>query len=191
MTTDSFDHQEDLNLVERARAGSHEAFAALSDRYRAALHRYAASYLADDGRAEDVVQETLAKLACSDHTIDGAVKPWLYKVTRNACLDILRRWKRSPTHNRRINTAFDVARQTTGPRTRMAREERRELIRQLVSDMPEEYRSVLMLKHFEGMSRTEMATVLEVSEATIKGRLVRASAYLRDQLREISGFDSL
>jgi len=183
--------EEDRRLLEKARAGSHEAYDQLAQRYRDALLRYASSYLGDEGRAEDIVQETLAKLACADHTIDGALRPWLYKVTRNGCLDVLRRWQRSPTHNRRMKTGVDIARQTMGPRTRMARDERRELIRQLVADMPEEYRSVLMLKHFEGMSRTEMAAVLDVTEATVKGRLVRASSYLRDQLREISGFDSI
>lgn len=183
--------EEDRQLLERARAGSHEKFDQLTERYRPALLRYAMSYLNDEGRAEDVVQETLAKLACADHHIDGALRPWLYKVTRNACLDVLRRWQRSPTHNRRMKTGVDIARPTMGPRTRMARDERREMIRQLVAEMPEEYRSVLMLKHFEGMSRSEMASVLDVSEATVKGRLVRASTYLREQMREISGFDSL
>lgn len=180
----------DRELLEQIRAGRHDAFHRLSDRYRPAIHRYAFSYLHDDARAEDVTQETFARLTATDALPDGDVKPWLYKVARNMCLDILRRWARSPTHNRPIRTGFDVARQTAGPRTRADRAERRELIRQIIADMPEDYRSVLMLKHFEGMSREEMATVLEITEIAVKGRLVRASEYLREQLRNISGLDS-
>lgn len=181
--------QSDGVLVEAIRAGRHDAYQQLCDRYRAAIHRYACGYLHDDARAEDVTQETFAKLTEPDTFPEGDVKPWLYKVARNKCLDILRRWQRSPTHHRNMRTGFDVARQTAGPRTRMAREERRELIRQIIDDMPEDYRSVLMLKHFEGMSRSEMAGVLEITEIAVKGRLVRASEYLREQLRNVSGID--
>ncbi|MCB9855040.1 MAG: sigma-70 family RNA polymerase sigma factor [Phycisphaerales bacterium] len=181
--------QSDAELLEAIRAGRHDAYQQLSDRYWAAIHRFAASYLHDDARAEDVTQETFAKLTDADTLPDGDIKPWLYKVARNKCLDILRRWQRSPTHNRNMKTGFDVARQTAGPQTRMARDERRELIRQIIADMPEEYRSVLTLKHFEGMSRSEMAVVLEITEIAVKGRLVRASDYLRDQLRRYSGID--
>lgn len=179
----------DRELLERIRAGRHDAFQQLCDRYQPAIHRYAFSYLQDDARAEDVAQETFAKLTDAATLPDGDIKPWLYKVARNKCLDILRRWQRSPTHNRNMRTGFDVARQTAGPRTRMAREERRELIRQIIADLPEDYRSVLMLKHFEGMSRAEMASVLEITEIAVKGRLVRASEHLREQLRKLSGFE--
>jgi len=187
---EEFGAKSDRELLALIREGRHDAYQALADRYWAAIHRYASSYLSDEARAEDVAQETFAKLTDGDTLPDGDVKPWLYKVARNRCLDILRRWQRSPTHNRPIKSGFDIARQTAGPRTRMARDERREMIRQLISEMPEDYRSVLTLKHFEGMSRAEMAAVLEVSEQAVKGRLVRASEYLRERLREISGFDS-
>lgn len=187
--TDGSSDRSDRELLASIRDGRHEAYQALTDRYWAAIHRYAASYLGDAARAEDVTQETFAKLTDADTLPDGDVKPWLYKVARNKCLDILRRWQRSPTHNRPIKTGFDIARQTVGPRTRMARDERRELIQHLISEMPEDYRSVLTLKHFEGMSRAEMASVLEITEQAVKGRLVRASEYLREKLREISGFD--
>jgi RNA polymerase sigma-70 factor (ECF subfamily) len=186
---DESDTRSDRDLLAMIRDGRHDAYQALTDRYWAAIHRYAASYLNDAARAEDVAQETFAKLTDGETLPDGDIKPWLYKVARNKCLDILRRWQRSPTHNRPIKTGFDIARQTAGPRTRMARDERRDLIRRLISEMPEDYRSVLTLKHFEGMSREEMAAVLDVTEQTVKGRLVRASEYLREQLRGSGGFD--
>ncbi|HPF41718.1 MAG TPA: sigma-70 family RNA polymerase sigma factor [Phycisphaerae bacterium] len=183
------DGQGDAELLAAIRAGRHDAYQQLCDRYWNAIHRYATSYLHDEARAEDVTQETFAKLTDADTLPEGDVRPWLYKVARNKCLDTLRRWQRSPTHNRNIRTGFDVARNTAGPRTRMARDERRELIRQLIDEMPEEYRSVLTLKHFEGMSRSEMAAVLEITEIAVKGRLVRASEHLREQLRRHSGLD--
>lgn len=172
----------DEELMNGIRAGDRPALEALTGRYWEAIRRFCANYLGDEALAEDVTQETFSKLSgAEDHPV-GAVKPWLYKVARNRCLDILRRHQRSPTHNRPLKTGFDAARDTAGPQTRAVREERAELIRQIIAAMPEDYRSVLMLKHYEGLSREEMAEALGVSEATVKGRLVRASDYLREEL---------
>lgn len=153
-------------------------------RYREPLIRYGVSYLNDAALAEDVVQQMFGNLAKGEGTPEGALKPWLYRIVRNRCLDILRRQKRSPTHNQRLRTGFDAAVQTAGPGTRMARDERRALIREIIERMPEEYRGVLMLKYFEGFSRAEIAETLGVSEATVKGRIVRASEHLETELRK-------
>lgn len=172
-------------LLAALRQGSDtRCFDELVRRYRPALLRFCVSYLTDTARAEDVVQETFGKLTDGAALPEDALKPWLYRIARNRCLDILRRQQRSPTHHGRQRTGFDAPAPTAGPRTRMARAERRALIRQIVEQMPEEYRAVLMLKYFEGFSRAEIAETLGVSEAAVKGRIVRASEYLENRLRE-------
>ena len=173
-------------LAGALRTGSAEAQAEAHRRYRPGLLRFCSSYLGDESGAEDVVQETLGKLAGGGAAFEGAARPWLYKVARNRCLDILRRQKRSPTRNRPLRTGFDVAAGVTGAGTRLAKEERRRLIRQIIEEMPEDYREVLHLKYFEDFSRVEMATALGLSEAAVKGRLVRASEYLHEQLRKFT-----
>lgn len=177
----------DEQLVAQLRAGRSAAADELVRRYRPAIVRFCESYLADHAGAEDVAQDTFATLTDASKLPEGAIKPWLYKVARNRCLDILRRHQRSPTRDHKIRTGFDAPHRTSGPRTKAARTERQELIRSIISNMPEDYRSVLMLKFYEGLSREEMAAALGVSEATVKGRLVRASEYLEEQLRKISG----
>lgn len=191
--TEAADHHaepDDDALMAALRGGDRSAAEALSQRYWEAIRRFCGNYLGDDALAEDVAQETFAKLTSGGEFPAGAVRPWLYKVARNHCLDILRRYQRSPTHNRPLKTGFDAARDSTGPATRAAREERRQLIRQIIEQMPEDYRDVLVLKHFEGLSREEMAEVLGVSDATVKGRLVRASDFLRDELAKLTRFGS-
>lgn len=173
----------DDELMQRIRLGERDALAELTARYWDSIRRFCASYLEDEALAEDVAQETFARLASGGEELPtGAVKPWLYKVARNRCLDVLRRHQRSPTHNRPIKSSFDAARDTAGPQTRAVREERAELLRRIIADMPEEYRSVLMLKHFENLTREEMAEALGLTDAAVKGRLVRASEYLRQEL---------
>lgn len=174
-------------LLAGYRKGSDEAGAHLMERYWSPIYRFCLSYLSDDALAEDVAQETFTKLASTAEPPSGDLKPWLYKVARNRCLDILRRHERSPTFHRPFRTGFDAAGKTAGPSTRVANHERQELLREIISAMPEEYRSVLMLKHIEGLSRLQIAETLGVSEPTVKGRLVRASEYLREELRKVSG----
>lgn len=173
---------EDAALLASMRAGSDEAGSRLTERYWSPLLRFCLSYLSDEALAEDVTHETFAALTGTDQPPSGDVRPWLYKVARNRCLEILRRHERSPTYNRPFQIGFDPPSSAAGPTMRGAHNERQETLRQIISAMPEEYRSVLMLKHIEGLSRLQIAEALEVSEPTIKGRLVRASEYLREEV---------
>lgn len=182
------DSLSDAELVAGARNRRKGCIDELVRRYWPAIHRFCASYLQDNQLAEDVSQETFAKLTDASILPDGAFKPWIYRIARNHCLDILRRQQRSPTRDFRIRTGFDAAGSTSGPPTRAARQEREALIARIIAGMPEEYRSVLQLKYFEGFSRQEMAESLGVSEQTVKGRLARASDYLQEQLQKLSGY---
>lgn len=177
----------DETLMQRICDGDRTAADALTRRYWDAIQRYCVSYLHEAALADEVAQETFAKLSSAEHPPQGAVRPWLYRVARNRCLDILRRFQRSPTHHKRINTGFEAARDSAGPRTQAARRERQVLIRNLIDAMPEPLRSVLILKYYEDFSRAEMAEALDISEAAVKGRLVRATRELEEQLRRITG----
>lgn len=177
----------DPQLAEALRRHEAAAREEVARRYWPAIARFCRSYLRDEQRAEDVTQETFAKLDDPQALPAGPLRPWLYRLARNRCLDILRRQDRSPTDRRPLRTGFDAPAATGGPATKAARNERDELIRGALESLPEDYRSVLMLKYYEGLSREEIAAALEVSEQTVKGRLVRGAEYLRDELRKLTG----
>lgn len=177
---------DDLELIRRLRDGDAAAANTLAERYRTALIRFARSMVANDAVAEDVVQEALSRLS-RENLPDGQPRPWLYRIVRNLCLDLLRRRKVSPTYCGRMATGFDPTRSTAGPLTRVAAAERSEAIRRILDELPEDYRAVLILKHFENLSREEIAAVLDISAATVKGRLVRGAELLRERLRGITG----
>lgn len=153
------------------------------EKYKGALHRFCMGYLGDEALAEGVTRDTFAKLSDGTELPSGDLRPWLYRVARNHCLDIMRRRQLSLSRN----GFSDATRFGAGRPAGSDYNQRQELMRQVLSNMPEEYRSVLMLKHVEGLSRAEIAEALEVSEPTIKGRLVRASEHLREALRNQSG----
>jgi len=165
------------------RNGIGDTSVVIIEKYKDALHRFCMGYLGDEALAEEVARETFASLSDGRELPAVDLRPWLYKVARNHCLEIMRR--RQPSISR--NGFADAARLGAGRHAGDVYNERQELMRQVLSNMPEEYRSVLMLKHVEGLSRAEIAEALEVSEPTIKGRLVRASEHLREALRNQSG----
>src|SRR3954452_15516862 len=85
--------QSDERLVERARAGHDQAFAAIVHHHRAALLRYTGRLLGPE-RAEDAVQQTFinahAAMIRSDDTRDVQLRPWLYRISHNVSLNVLR-----------------------------------------------------------------------------------------------------
>lgn len=167
--------------------GAPHALAAITERYRAPIVRFCLHLLGDAGQAEDQAQITFAKLLSPEGRPLGALRPWLYRLAHNGCMDRLRRAQRSPTRQHGLRTGFDAPRRSSGPRTRAERQERQALIRAIIDAMPDEYRSVLLLRYFEGLEREEIAAALEITPTAVKGRLARASAYLEEQVRQISG----
>lgn len=176
----------DQELLERLRTGNQTAAAALADRYLSPLTRFAARMLSDLAGAEDVAQEALSKLSTAATLPSGPLKPWLYRIVRNRCLDILRREHRSPTAAR-LASGYDPAATASGVATRAARNERDEQIRAVIAGLPDEYREVVLLKYFENLSREEIAAVLDLSDAAVKGRLARGLQELRQRLRAFEG----
>ena len=176
---------DDAELVAQARNGDAAAIGQIATRYRPTLVRFARSLVASDALADDIAQEVFARLGAGALP-KGALRPWLYRIARNLCLDHLRHRRASPTNVGPPPTGFDAPDSTAGPATRAVGNERSELIRRALSTMPDEYREVLLLRHFEGLSREEIAAVLELSDAAVKGRLVRAAAYLREQIQDLT-----
>src|ERR671937_762641 len=87
----------DNQLVEAARAGSDVAFEALFRRYRGRITAYVRSIVADHTRAEDIVQDVFMSALRSMRSTERELifKPWVYEIAKNACIDHIRRSKRT------------------------------------------------------------------------------------------------
>jgi RNA polymerase sigma factor (sigma-70 family) len=162
----------DDQLVALFRAGNEDAFRTIHDRYRTRLYAYVRQMLGGSGSdAEDALQDVFLRAygalrANGNHL---ALRPWLYRVAHNRCIDQLRR----PTPH--AADVYDVSR-TPGDDP-LAAAERRENLRRLVEDvrrLPEQQRSVLLMREMEGLSYAELAAALDVSVPAIKSLLVRA-----------------
>ena len=137
--------------------------------------------LKDADEAQDAVQEAFVKLWQHQDAIDpDKVKPWLMKVTRNGCLDRLRR--RRPTEELQDWHQADHA---PGPMQGMHQHEQGARLKQTINGLREPYRSLVVLRDIQQHSYADVAGVLELNMAQVKTYLHRARKQLREQLAEV------
>lgn len=174
------------SLVESLREGNREAAPLLDHLYRSALIRFCWGYLGRLQDAEDAVQEICFKVLQAKDVPDY-FRPWLYRVARNHCLNILRKHKRDVAHGDLPSESKmqDVA---TGQLTHLIRAEDRSGVRRLTEKLSEQQQEVLRLRYVEDLSRSEIAEVLEIEESVVKSRLFEGLKALREHA--LSAHDS-
>ena len=173
---------EDLtpSLVVALRGGDEGAATLLDRLYRKRLQAFAWGYLRDHAAAEDAVQDVFVKVM-QNATVPDAFRAWIYRITRNHCLNLLRGMGRR-RDNARLATHVEVWASAAGALTRFADEERRGEVAQALADLTPEQQEVLRLRYADGLSRGEVASVLDVPESTVKSRLFAALQRVRQKL---------
>jgi len=201
--------EDDAALVVRVQRADARAFAVLMRRYNRRLYRTARAILKDDTAAEDAVQEgyVAAWRHIGEFRGDAQIGTWLTRIVVNQALQALRKTRREqvvvlfdePPDERERNTDTAIADSLApgAPENTMLRAEMRRLIERKIDELPEAYRTVFMLREVEDMTVEETAAALGIPTATVRSRLFRAKARLRDALaeeldtatQEVFGFD--
>ena len=166
-------------LVERARRGDHEAFAALVHGSVARLETAGRLILRDPELARDAVQDALFR-AWRD--LPGLRDPdrfdaWLHRLTVNACLDLARRRRRRPIEV----GVLEIEQRSGGDPTDALGD--RELVNAVLRRLDEHGRSIVVLHYYLGMPLTDVAATLRIPVGTVKSRLHRARLALRKKLQ--------
>jgi RNA polymerase sigma-70 factor, ECF subfamily len=151
-----------------------------------ALYNFARWLAHDPVEAEDLVQETYARaLGAAQQFQPGSnLKAWLFRILRNDFIDRRRRSQReaSPAHSKDLDAEGERAEPPMGE---LQLDQIRALVAEDVSAavhaLPESFRTVILLD-LEGMTEAEVANVLGCAAGTVKSRLSRARAVLRDRL---------
>ncbi|PIE22351.1 MAG: hypothetical protein CSA62_12635 [Planctomycetota bacterium] len=142
------------------------------------------------GWAEDVAQDALLALYRHLHQVpESAWRPWLYRVTRNLCLDRLRRRKHKPRNFRDIADQEDRDPVPPGPSSWHPEDQVRDReiqqdLREAISGLPEKFREVFLLCESEGLSYEQVATILDIPLKTVSTRLYRARQRLLKAMKE-------
>ena len=136
--------------------------------------------LKDASEAEDATQEAFIKLWHHRENVDPErIKPWLMKVTRNTCLDRLRR--RKPETE--LTEVHEV--EEHGPMADTAAGELGTWLKRAINGLKEPYRSLVVLRDIQQHSYEEVANATELSLSQVKVYLHRARKQLREQLAEV------
>lgn len=170
-------------LVAGLRGKSPEAAGQLDAAYRDALVRFCWGYVGTVEEAEDAVQEIFLKVVGAQ-AVPDSFRPWLYKVARNHCLNRVRD-RGGRKDDRTLPGASQVYTALTGHLTRLARDEERLRLVELVQSLAEEHREVLRLRYVEDLTRSEIAEVLDLPESVVKSRLFEGMRKLREHASEL------
>ena len=176
-----------------------QAFRMLLIRYQERVQKLVYRYTRDAIEAEDVCQEVFVKVYRKLDSFQGesAFFTWLYRIAVNTASDWMAKRKRRPVHLSEdvsvLMGAGDQIQQTRhfrgpkpaeAPDAALLQEERAQVTRDILEDLPENYRRVLILREYEDMSYNDMAEVLQCSLGTVESRLFRARARFRKVLEE-------
>ncbi|HKP55461.1 MAG TPA: sigma-70 family RNA polymerase sigma factor [Polyangiales bacterium] len=154
-------------------------------RHLDALYAFAFRLCHDSQQAQDLVQETFARCLGARRPLepDSNVKAWLFRILRNAFIDQRRRDGRSPIRAAHDPSDIEAAADRGGADLEQLRRLQAREIDAALRELPEDQRSVVLLD-VEGFSELEISQVMGCAPGTVKSRLFRARAALRERLQE-------
>lgn len=186
----------EIALVRRAQALQPDAIRAIIKRYNQRLYRLARAILRNDADAEEVLQEAYLRAfaAIGDFRGEATLATWLSRITINEALGRLRRQRRQA----RLNAAvverqqasvipFPLAASPDDPERTMGQRQLLRMVEQASDNLPEVYRVVFIARVIEGLSVEETADALALRPATVKTRLHRARALIKQELESQIG----
>jgi len=184
--------REDVQLVEETLAGNPLSFQLLIERYQERIFALVRHYTKSAVEVEDIAQDTFLKAYRRLETFQrqSSFSTWLYRIAVNTALDFLKRTGRSPVQAVEDPelTASPVRGQAgsgvaiAAPDASLRKEEIARITREVLGELPEIFRTVLVLREFEDMPYQQMAEVLGISIGTIESRLFRARARFKEAM---------
>lgn len=183
---------EEQALLDKCVKGDVHAFEELIAQYQQGIINHAYSMFLNREDALDMAQETFIKAfnAISGFNRQSSFKTWLFRIATNVCLDELRRRKRRAAtvsltageDGDGNGAQIDVADRSADPEEAAQQAFLRRAIETAISELDTEYRTAIVLREIEGMDYNEIAKATGCSLGTVKSRISRARAQLREKL---------
>ncbi len=190
---------EDASLVADLKAGSEEAFALLIAQYHQPLYSLIARSINDPADAADLTQEVFIKVFRSIRGFhgDASLRTWLYRIALREASNQRRWWSRHKRQEITIDSSYDadadaesdslclsatLADPGDSPYDQAVQSETRERLEAALRQLPQAFRTVVVLREIEGFAYEEIAEILDLNLGTVKSRLTRGRSALRDLL---------
>ncbi|MGH2538241.1 MAG: sigma-70 family RNA polymerase sigma factor [Candidatus Promineifilaceae bacterium] len=177
-------------LIRQAQRGDATAYNSLVLHYQDSVYSVAYRLVGESSTAADIVQEAfISAYKAIDRFRGGNFRAWLLRITTNAAYDELRRRKRHPQSSldeiqeQNESSAVLLNPDTLGPEELHYRRELMRAIERCLEELPAEQKAAAILSDIEGYDYQAIAEVMNISLGTVKSRLSRARAKLRDCLQ--------
>jgi len=186
--------KEDLSLVAETLAGNQLAFQLLVERYQGRMFALVRNYTRSRVEIEDIVQDAFLKAfrRLDSFQRQSSFYTWLCRIAINTALDFQKRSGRNPVQTledpelalgsedgAHVRASAAVA---PAPDAGLERAELAAITQEVLAELPEIFRTALVLREFEELPYQEIADVLGISIGTVESRLFRARARFRDKL---------
>ena len=182
----------DSQLISQYKNGNEEAFATLVNRHKKKIYTTIYMIVRDQYLAEDLMQEVFVKVVktvkSGRYNEEGKFLPWVSRIAHNLAIDNFRKAKRYPTivmeDGSSVFNTLEFSEDSI--ESRQIKEDTHALLRDLIKELPDAQREVLMMRHYMQMSFQEIADTTGVSINTALGRM----RYALINLRKIAGVES-
>jgi RNA polymerase sigma-70 factor (ECF subfamily) len=178
----------DKQVLETLQLGNESAFEMIFKTYYQPLCRYAYSFLQDKEEAEEVVQASFINVweKRNSISIETSLKSYLYRMVRNACLNVIKHDKIKQQHVAHELAVTEATYESVAQKVYATELESK--ITEAIRTLPEQCRIVFQLSRFEELKYQEIADQLQISVKTVENHMGKALRLMREQLKEYLPF---
>lgn len=179
---DNYKKYKDEEIVELVYKQDKKIYTEIIRRYQEKLRRYIFNIVQDEGKAEDILQETFIKAFINLRGFDKNKKfsSWIYRIAHNESVNIVKKYKKqfSLKENLNLDSGIDIE-------DEFIKKELRGKVRNCLNQIPVDYREVLTLYFFEEKTYEEISEILRMPKSTVGTKIKRAKALMKKICQEL------
>jgi RNA polymerase sigma-70 factor (ECF subfamily) len=181
------DERNERKLVEAAQNGDQQSFGRLIRQNQKRLFRLVYGLVGSFDAAEDIVQEAFVKAygALKTFRSEYSFYPWLATIARNLAYNYIQREEKKESLDSLQEKGYDPQSTDLGPLAMLLNDESQKRFYEAVKALPTQFRTVFVLRHFEGLDYTQIASYLKIPPGTVDSRLHRARQMLLEALKDL------
>lgn len=180
--------KKERSIIQKCQQGDRKAYKHIFLEYKDTVYNVALGMLSNKEDAQDMTQEVFIRVfeKINQFNFKSSFSTWLYRVTVNMCKNELRRRKKQKQDAEELKDYYEqIQPSMESPEEELMREERKVKLRQALTEIKEDYRTILVLREMEGMSYKELSEVLKCSVGRVKSRLNEARMELRNKFKSL------
>lgn len=175
------------DIINEIKRGNINIYSKLVDMYKNMIFSLAYKFTNDYDEAQDLSQEIFIKIFnnLSKFRFESSHKTWIYKIATNMCIDYKKKQKKQSLN---FNEDFmeerelDADGKINSPEEIVISDEKQRAVHRIIHKLPDIYKTVIIMYHFNESSYKEISKILDISEKTVETRLYRARRLLRNEL---------